>query len=57
MCSIRTGRCDLGSNHRLKSFVVSCRGCGVEWKDRNTHNLILGGLAELVLGEVSKVNA
>lgn len=56
MCSIRTRRCDLRSNHRLKSFVASCRRCRIEGKDGNTYNLILGGLTELVLREVSKVN-
>ena len=57
MCSICTGRCDLRSNHRLKSFVASCRGRGVEGKDRNPHYFVLCGLTGLVLGEISKVNA
>lgn len=57
MCSIRTCRCDLRSDHRLKSFVASRRRCRVEGKDGNTHYLVLCGLRELVLREISKVNA
>ena len=56
MCPIRTRRCDLGSDHRLKSFIASSRRCRVERKYGNTHYLILCGLTGLVLRKIGIVN-
>lgn len=56
MCPIRTRRCNLGSNHRLRSFIASWRRCRVERKYGNTHYLILGRLTGLVLREIGIVN-
>ena len=56
MCPIRTRRCDLGSNHRLKSFIASCRRCRVERKYGDTHYLILCRLTGLVLRKIGVVN-
>ena len=56
MCSIGTRRCDLRSNHRLKSFVTSRRRRRIEGKYGNTDYLVLCGLTELVLREVGKVD-
>ena len=56
MCPIRTRRCDLGSNHRLRSFIASCRRCGVERKYGDTHYLILCRLTGLVLRKIGIVN-
>ena len=56
MCPIRTRRCNLGSNYRLKSFIASCRRCSVERKYGGTHYLILCRLTGLVLREIGIVN-
>lgn len=57
MCPIRTRRCDLWSNDRLKSFVASRGCCRVERKDGGTHYLILCGLEGLVLRKIGIVNS